>query len=62
MTSYSHAYLDPGSGSILLQLLAFLASFILILWSRVKLFFSVLFEKIKNFYQKINQSKNKDNF
>lgn len=48
----AHAYLDPGTGSILLQgLLAAIASVTVIVgvyWTRVRIFFSTLFGKKQN--------------
>tara|TARA_B110000495_G_C22480779_1_gene297007 strand:+ start:29 stop:238 length:210 start_codon:yes stop_codon:yes gene_type:complete len=45
----AHAYLDPGSGSALIQIiLAFLAglgAFISVYWERLKVFFSSFFKK-----------------
>jgi hypothetical protein len=51
-TSISYAYLDPGTGSIILQvIIGFVAAFfswIFIFWTKVKFFFS----KIKFFFSK----------
>lgn len=57
LTSNSYAYLDPGSGSIILQVLAFLGSFILVLWNKIKMILITV--KLK--FQKIF-SKKKDKF
>lgn len=50
-TSQAYAYLDPGTGSIILQaVLAFIAATIAtssFYWNKVKLFFSKLFKKKK---------------
>jgi len=51
-TSQAYAYLDPGTGTIILQaILAFIAASIATLsfyWNKVKLFFSNFFKKVKN--------------
>jgi len=51
-TSRAYAYLDPGTGTIILQaILAFIAASIATLsfyWNKVKLFFSNFFKKMKN--------------
>ena len=51
LTTKAHAYLDPGTGSIILQAIvgAFAAFFtsIYIFWSRVKNFYKKIFNKIK---------------
>ena len=48
-TSSAHAYLDPGTGSIILQAIvgAFAAFFstLYIFWEKVKIFFSKVFKK-----------------
>ena len=48
----AHAYLDPGTGSIILQaILVFIAASIAMLsfyWNKVKLFLSKLFKKNDN--------------
>ena len=48
-TSAAHAYLDPGTGSIILQAIvgAFAAFFstIYIFWEKVKIFFRKVFKK-----------------
>lgn len=48
-TSQAHAYLDPGTGSIILQaILGFIAAAAAtasFYWNKVKLFFSKLFKK-----------------
>ena len=48
-TSSAHAYLDPGTGSIILQAIvgAFAAFFstIYIFWEKVKIFFRKVFKK-----------------
>ena len=48
-TSAAHAYLDPGTGSIILQAIvgAFAAFFstLYIFWEKVKIFFSKVFKK-----------------
>ena len=44
-TSISYAYLDPGTGSIILQVII---GFVAALFSKVKFFFN----KIKNFFLK----------
>ena len=50
-TSKAYAYLDPGTGSIILQaILAFIAGTIATFsfyWTKVKLFFSKFFKKKK---------------
>ena len=50
-TSPAYAYLDPGTGSIILQaILAFIAASIATIsfyWTKVKIFFSNLFKKKK---------------
>lgn len=61
LTNSSYAYLDPGSGSIILQALAFIGSFILILWSKIKITLSYFIEKIKSIFFKKKDSKNKKN-
>ena len=48
-TSSAHAYLDPGTGSIILQAIvgafaAFLST-LYIFWEKVKIFFRKVFEK-----------------
>ena len=52
LTSISYAYLDPGTGSIILQvIIGFVAAFfswLFIFWTKVKIFFI----KIKNFFLK----------
>tara|TARA_B100000579_G_C22607011_1_gene745401 strand:+ start:229 stop:435 length:207 start_codon:yes stop_codon:yes gene_type:complete len=48
----SNAYLDPGSGSFLLQIIAFVSASILSFWFIVK-------NKIKNIFQKIFNKKKK---
>jgi hypothetical protein len=52
LTSISYAYLDPGTGSIILQVIigfvAALFSWLFIFWTKVKFFFN----KIKNFFLK----------
>jgi hypothetical protein len=52
LTSISYAYLDPGTGSIILQVIigfvAALFSWLFIFWTKVKIFFN----KIKNFFLK----------
>ena len=51
LTTKAHAYLDPGTGSIILQAIAgaFAAFFtsIYIFWSKVKNFYKKIFNKIK---------------
>jgi len=51
LTTKAHAYLDPGTGSIILQAIvaAFAAFFtsIYIFWSKVKNFFNKIFKKNK---------------
>ena len=51
LTTKAHAYLDPGTGSIILQAIvgAFAAFFtsIYIFWCRVKNFYKKIFKKIK---------------
>ena len=51
LTTKAHAYLDPGTGSIILQAIvgAFAAFFtsIYIFWARVKNFYKKIFKKIK---------------
>ena len=52
LTVPAHAYLDPGTGSIILQaILGFIAASIATLsfyWNKVKLFFIKLIKKIIN--------------
>lgn len=52
LTGYSLAYLDPGSGSIILQaILAALATAgatITFYWRKIKIFFKNFFDKKKN--------------
>ena len=51
LTTKAHAYLDPGTGSIILQAIvgAFAAFFtsIYIFWNKVKNFYKKIFKKIK---------------
>ena len=51
LTTNAHAYLDPGTGSIILQAIigAFAAFFtsIYIFWNKVKNFYKKIFKKIK---------------
>ena len=51
LTTKAHAYLDPGTGSIILQAIvgAFAAFFtsIYIFWAKVKNFYKKIFKKIK---------------
>ena len=51
LTTKAHAYLDPGTGSIILQAIigAFAAFFtsIYIFWNKVKNFYKKIFNKIK---------------
>ena len=51
LTTKAHAYLDPGTGSIILQaIIGAFASFftsIYIFWSKVKNFYKKIFKKIK---------------
>ena len=51
LTTKAHAYLDPGTGSIILQAIvgAFAAFYtsIYIFWARVKNFYKKIFKKIK---------------
>ena len=51
LTTKAHAYLDPGTGSIILQAIAgvFAAFFtsIYIFWSKVKNFYKKIFKKNK---------------
>ena len=58
-TSRAYAYLDPGTGTIILQaILAFIAASIATLsfyWNKVKLFFS-------NFFKKEKKDKNEKNY
>jgi len=52
LSTNSYAYIDPGSGSIILQ--AIIAAFvgasttITIYWKKIKLFFSKIFKKKNN--------------
>lgn len=48
--SSSYAYLDPGTGSIILQMLAAIIAAILAFWQYIKI-------KIKNIFNKFNNSK-----
>jgi len=47
ISNNAHAYLDPGTGSIILQTLAFLLAaglaFFSSLWTKIKIFFDKLF-------------------
>ena len=45
--SKSYAYLDPGSGSIIIQILLMIAVFLSTLYSRIKNFFLDLISKFK---------------
>ena len=51
LTTKAHAYLDPGTGSIILQAIvgAFAAFFtsVYIFWSNVKRFYKKIYKKIK---------------
>ena len=51
LTTKAHAYLDPGTGSIILQAIvgAFAAFFtsVYIFWSKVKSFYKKIYKKIK---------------
>ena len=51
--SSSYAYLDPGTGSIILQMLAAIIAAILAFWQYIKI-------KIKNIFNKFNNSKNEN--
>ena len=55
-----YAYLDPGTGNILTQIIAAVGATIVIyvglIWHKLKFFFS----KIKNFYVKKSNDKKKD--
>lgn len=54
IASPAYAYLDPGTGSVLLQsILAGVASVFAVLriyWQRVKKYFSAAWNKIKNYF------------
>ena len=51
LTNYAHAYLDPGTGSIILQALlgaiAAVTSYFVFGWNKVKTFFKKIFKKNK---------------
>ena len=51
LVNNAHAYLDPGTGSIILQALlgaiAATASYIIFYWNKVKIFFKKIFNKKK---------------
>ncbi|WP_440614282.1 hypothetical protein [Candidatus Pelagibacter sp. HIMB1748] len=51
LTNNSYAYLDPGSGSFLLQIVALVASFFLVLWNKIKIIITSIILKIKSIYQ-----------
>ena len=51
-TAYAHAYLDPGTSSIIISTMI---AFVVAAWSYVKLYFL----KIKKFILKVFQSKDK---
>lgn len=51
--SSSYAYLDPGTGSIILQMLAAIIAAILAFWQYIKI-------KIKNIFNKFDNSKIKN--
>ena len=54
ISNNAHAYLDPGTGSIILQTLAFLLAaglaFFSNLWTKIKIFFSSLFSRKSKTY------------
>jgi len=52
-TNTAHAYLDPGTGSFILQILAFILAFFLSIWTYFKI-------KVKNLFNKIFKKKNKN--
>jgi hypothetical protein len=52
MLTKAYAYLDPGSGSFILQIIAFVSASVLSFWFIVK-------NKIKNIFQKIFNKKKK---
>tara|TARA_Y100000389_G_C17356460_1_gene461361 strand:- start:816 stop:1037 length:222 start_codon:yes stop_codon:yes gene_type:complete len=51
LTNFAHAYLDPGTGSIILQALlgaiAAVTSYFVFGWNKVKTFFKKIFKKNK---------------
>ena len=50
LTNNSYAYLDPGSGSIFLQIIAFVTSFVLVLWNKIKIILTSIILKTKSIY------------
>ena len=56
ISSSAHAYLDPGTGSYILQILA-------VIFASVVAFFGFFISKIKDFFQKIKNffKKKKEN-
>ncbi len=59
LTSSSYAYLDPGTGSIILQLIigsiAAISSWVFIFWSKIKFILS----KLKTYFVKKKKINNK---
>lgn len=53
LTSSAHAYLDPGTSSIIISSII---AFVVATWGYIKLYFS----KIKNFFSKVFKGKKKD--
>tara|TARA_B100000886_G_scaffold96405_1_gene63943 strand:- start:6711 stop:7001 length:291 start_codon:yes stop_codon:yes gene_type:complete len=56
----AHAYLDPGSGSFLLQILAFISATILSFWLFLKNTFKNLLNKIFKFIKIFKKDKKVD--
>lgn len=48
----SYAYLDPGSTSIILQVLSFVFAFVLICYGYIKTKILLFFQKIKKIFEK----------
>jgi len=48
----SYAYLDPGSTSIILQVLSFVFAFVLICYSYIKTKIILFFQKLKKIFEK----------
>ena len=56
----AHAYLDPGSGSIFLQIVAFISAAILSFWLFLKNMFKNLLNKIVKFIKIFKKDKKTD--
>ena len=56
----AHAYLDPGSGSIFLQIVAFISATILSFWLFLKNTFKNLLNKISKFIKIFKKDKKTD--